>query len=769
MTAHEGASRVASWMIGRRWWVVALWTAVLGALAGGASRVERLLDVGARVEGSESASVDATLRERFDSPFARYAVLVLTGVPAPHTDRGERILREALATVQRVRGVTGTVSWRDAHDSLFLSARGGGTFAIVGLDPGAASPDVMVERVRAATSALAARLRGAHPALALRWSGDVALNYDIRRASALEGQRAEGRALPLTLALLVVAFGSVVAAFLPVIAAVVAIVTALGITALLAVHWPLSILLANIVTMLGLGLGVDYALLIVSRFREELSHGRGRLDAAARAATVAGHTIMLSGSAVLIGFLALALVPLSELRAIAVGGALAVGCSVLVSVTLVPALLAVLGDRVNRGRVRRGASRGAPSERWRRWGGWVVAHPLLVLVLAGTPMLLLAAQARRIRTGLPRSGWLPSSMESARALEDLATMDRAGVAQALRLVVDLPPGASALEGAGWRAVARISRHLARLAHVERVQSLPRLVGADEASPLVRAMLPVRAVRTFVSRDQRSALVELLPRSDVDFPALTAFVRDVRRLDAGQVSGLRGTRLRVGGMPAFNADYEDAIAGATPRVVALVLAGTLLALAVGFRSILIPIKALLLNLLSVAAALGAVVLVFQDGHGAAVVGMPGAMGSLFPALPVLVFCIVFGLSMDYEVFLVARVAEARRAGATEGDAIADGLARTGGVITSAAAVMIVVFAAFMLGGFLVTKVLGFALAAAVCFDATVVRVALGPALLRLAGRWNWWPAAERSLRHVTDVAAPRVTELHRTRLPWTNVR
>jgi RND superfamily putative drug exporter len=192
------------------------------------------------------------------------------------------------------------------------------------------------------------------------------------------------------------------------------------------------------------------------------------------------------------------------------------------------------------------------------------------------------------------------------------------------------------------------------------------------------------------------------------------------------------------MPAFNADYEDAIDGSIGLVIGLVLGGTLLALLVGFRSILIPLKALALNLLSVAAALGAVVLVFQDGHGAALVGLEAGMGGLFPALPVLVFCIVFGLSMDYEVFLVARVAEARNAGMSDADAIAEGLARTGGMITSAAAIMIVVFGAFMLGDFLMIKVLGFALATAVLLDATVVRMAIGPALLSLAGKWNWWP-------------------------------
>jgi putative drug exporter of the RND superfamily len=734
----RGTDGIAGWIVRRRWWVIASWACLLAVLAPAAARVEQVLDVSARVDGSESAAVDALLRDRFDSPFARYAVLVLSGAPSPSTPLGEAVLRATIDEVRRVHGVTGTVSWLDAHDSLFVAPGHDGTFVLVGVDPGSAAPDVMIEPLRAATAALGER-RG-EPGLTFRWTGDIPLNYDIRRTSAREGQRAESRALPLTLAMLLIAFGTVVAAFLPVAIGVACIVAALGAAALLATQWPLSILLANLVSMIGLGLGIDYALLMVSRFREELAAGWTPHAAAAHAARAAGHTILLSGAAVLIGFLALALVPLNELRSVAVGGALVVLFSMLVAVTLLPSLLAVLGSRVNRGRLFRSQTGGAPSERWRGWGRWVAAHPLLVLLVAAAPMLVLAAQVRRISTGLPRSGWLPNSMESARALADLQTMDRAGVVQALRIVVELPEGTSALEGDGWRAVARLGHALAADPRVERVQSLPLLTGANEPGLMLTALLPSEVVRSFVSRDQRLAVVEVLPRSTADFPSLTAFVREIRRTDVQSITGVRGVRLHVGGMPAFNADYEDAITGALPLVVALVLGGTFVALLVGFRSVLIPIKALALNTLSVAAALGAVVLVFQDGHGVRMAGLSAGMGSLFPALPVLVFCIVFGLSMDYEVFLVARVAEARRAGADEGESIAEGLARTGGVVTSAAAIMIVVFAAFMLGGFLMTKVLGFALAAAVLFDATAVRMAIGPALLRLAGRWNWWPGA-----------------------------
>ncbi|HET7456922.1 MAG TPA: MMPL family transporter, partial [Gemmatimonadaceae bacterium] len=323
----------------------------------------------------------------------------------------------------------------------------------------------------------------------------------------------------------------------------------------------------------------------------------------------------------------------------------------------------------------------------------------------------------------------------------LAAMGRSGVVQTVRVVLELPPGASAFDDAGWRATARLDSVLAADPRVARTRSLPALLpGGAPASLLPLIPGDVRAV--FVSRDERAALVELVPREGIAPADLTTLVLSLRSADAARLTGLADARLAVGGLPAFNADYESAIAGRTPLVVALVLGGTFVVLLVGFRSVLVPLKAIALNLVSVGGAFGAVTLVFQDGHGARLVGLAAPLDGTFPAVPLLVFCIVFGLSMDYEVFLVSRVAEARRAGAGERDALAEGMARTGRVITSAAAIMIVVFAAFTVGDFVLMKILGFALAVAVLLDATVVRAALGPALLALAGRWNWWPGHER---------------------------
>jgi RND superfamily putative drug exporter len=220
--------------------------------------------------------------------------------------------------------------------------------------------------------------------------------------------------------------------------------------------------------------------------------------------------------------------------------------------------------------------------------------------------------------------------------------------------------------------------------------------------------------------------------------VTEFVRQIRATDPQTMTAVSGARFIVGGVPAFTADDEDAVAGNLPRVVLSVVAATLLVLALAFRSALIPLKAVLLNLLSVSGAIGAAVLVFQDGYGSSLLGLAHPLKGGFPILPVLVFGAVFGLSMDYEVFLVTRIVDGHRAGLTDGAALAEGLASTGRVITLAAAVMVAVFGGFVLGDFVLVKILGFALGIAVLIDASVVRLALGPALICLAGRFNWWP-------------------------------
>lgn len=742
------ADAVVAGVVRHRRWVIALWVAIAAALIPAARRVDQALIVaGARSGYSEAADVERRLTTDFVSPFGRYAVLVVTGVPSPTTPDGQIALAAVTTALDSTPDVARTLSYLSTHDTTFVGSGGNGTFIIVGLSRQSRSTDDWILGLRATGARVQTALRARYAAATLQWTGNAALNYDVRATTMTDAARAERRIVPITLVLLVLVFGGVVAAVVPLIAAGLAIVVCLGVATHIAAVWPLTLIVRNVATMMGLGVGIDYGLLMVSRFREATATGLAPVAAATDALRHAGHTILVSAAAVVISFAALLIVPAAELRSIATGGLLVVGAAALIATTLLPALLAALGPRLELLRVwrRRGSASAGPREAvdrpssyWHTWGRWTALHPWTTLAVGAVPLLLLGAQARRLNANMPSGDWLPRHAQSAEATRSLVGMGKSGLINALRILVVLPDSARALTPRGWAATARVARVLAADPRVASVRSLPTTTGAVRPTPNFLAILSPDVIRTFVSRDQRTAVVEVIPREGVPLSAVVALVRWLHRTPGARVADLAGTRLLVGGLPAFNAEYQEAVGARTVTIVGLVVAGTIVALLIGFRSVLVPLKAVVLNLLSVAAALGATVLVFQDGHGVRLLGLAGPVDGLFPAVPIIVFSIVFGLSMDYEVFLVSRVAEAHRMGADAVTAVAEGLGRTGGVITSAAAIMIVVFAACALSEFLLIKILGFALAVAVLIDATLVRVAVGPALLRLAGRWNWWP-------------------------------
>ena len=723
----------------RRFWAAGIVLAVAIALLPFSFHAERHLETATRVEGSEAESVRQELASRFRSPFVDRVVLVVQGLPPADSEEGEQALATIVARLRDEPGVSGVVSHLELRDPIFLG-QGGGTFVLVGLASTEGPVESLVPRLHELASSLQNQLRARYPAAKLELTGEIPLNFDIRKASADDVQRAESLVIPATLALLLVAFGSLVAAVIPLAVGQLAIAITLAITGFLAQRWHLSILVQNLATMLGLGLGIDYALLMVSRFREAISAGLDGPAASVIAAHKAGRTLLISASTVAIGFLALLTVPISEIRSIGVAGFLVAGISVLLTNTLVPTVLALLGPRINAGRLPFTPSLDPyraelTGTRWRKWGKVIVAHPLIALFLAGTPLLLLAWQATRLDTSVPQGDWLPKSAESVQALHTLERMDRVGVVYSMRLMVELPADSIAQTDAGWNTLDRLSKRLAGDPRSARVISITTIAEGNRSA---LSDLSRETRRTFLSSDGRAALLEVLPASSVSLRDQVNWVRELRKTGAATLIGVPGPTLRIGGIPALNADYQTIVEDRFAPVTALVVGGTLLALLCGFRSLFAAVKAILLNLLSVAASFGALVLVFQDGHGISFLGVSGGTGSIFPLVPIVTFAIVFGLSMDYEVFLVARVLEARRSGLSEVEAIPEGMARTAGLITSAAAIMIVVFAAFTFGNFLVVKMIGFTLAVAVFIDATLVRIVIGPALLRIAGDWNWWP-------------------------------
>jgi putative drug exporter of the RND superfamily len=723
-----------------RFWLAAAGCCLILGLVGQSFHVQGRLETAARVEGSEAERVDRQLAEHFGSPFVHRAVLVIQGLPPADSEDGKKTLAEFSAALRQEAAVAGTFSYVDWSDPIFLG-RGGGTFILIGLTGSNDLVDAAIPKLRERAAGLRRQFQNRYPQLKFELTGEMPLNFDLRKISSDDVHKAENRILPLVLVLLLLSFASVVAALLPLAVGVLATLMTLGAAAFLSRWWHLSILLQNIATMLGLGLGIDYALLMVSRYREALAGGHSANAAAVIAARHAGRTLVISASTVAIGFAALLVIPVSDVRSIGAAGFLVAGSCLLLANLILPALLALLGRRVDLGRLAflqwADPNSSGANNRWRAWTRMVIARPWLALILAASPLLWLASQALQIAPGLPRIDWLPQAAESVQGLHSLGAMGRTDIVDSVRVILELPPGSEVSTYAGWSAIRQLAARLGGDKRAERVISLPSLLGRDQG-PSFLPLLPAETRRNFMQRDGRATLLELLPASGVSTTEQGRWVQELRDADAGELSGVAGATLRIGGIGAMNADYDSVIRSGLPRVACFVLGSTLLTLLLGFRAVAVAVKAIALNLLTVAAALGALVWVFQEGHGSPLFGITAGTGAVFSIVPIVAFAVVFGLSMDYEVFLVARVLEARRNGFSETDAIVEGVAKTGGLITSAAAIMIVVFAAFAFGNVLVIKMLGFTLAVAVLIDATLVRMVVGPALLRLGGDWNWWP-------------------------------
>ncbi|MFZ3369765.1 MAG: MMPL family transporter, partial [Candidatus Sulfotelmatobacter sp.] len=554
-----------------RLWVSGIVLAAAIALLPFSFHAERHLETATRVEGSQAETVRQELANRFRSPFVDQVVLVIQGLPPADSEEGAQALEPIVTALREQPGVSGVVSYLDSRDPIFLG-RGGGTFVLMGLTSTDGPVELLVPKLHQLASSLGNQLRGRYPAVKLELTGEIPLNFDIRKASSDDVQRGESLVIPATLALLLVAFGSLIAALIPLAVGQLAIATTMAITGFLALRWHLSILVQNLATMLGLGLGIDYALLMVSRFREAISAGHNGPAASVIAAHQAGRTLLISASTVAIGFLALLTVPISEIRSIGVAGFLVAGMSVLLTNTIVPTALALLGPRINIGRLpftpKLDAHRAERTGiRWRQWGKVIVAHPWLALFVAGTPLLLLAWQVRRLDTSVPRGDWLPPAAESVHALHTLRRMDREGVVESLRIIVELPTDSIAQTDAGWNVLDRLTKRLASDPRSGRVISITTIAEGNRSSLLD---ISRETRRTFLSSDGRAALIEVLPASSVSLRDQVNWVRELRKTGALALTGVPSATLLVGGIPALNADYETIIRDRFPSVTALVV-------------------------------------------------------------------------------------------------------------------------------------------------------------------------------------------------------
>ena len=684
-----------------------------------------------------SAQAQASLRDDLEFPTNTAAVFFRITSGHEYVEPGaRRLIGDAIARVSAVSGVRQVIS--PELNSRQLGRSGRTAYALVTLDTEAGSGGAQLVELERASSVVQ---RDGISVETLVVSADSFFR-DLQDATTNDLQRAELVTLPIAALTLLLVFGSVVAASLPVIAG--AATTVLGLGGILALSFPadMSVFTLNLSSMLALGLGTDYALFLVSRFREEMDRGATTSQAVERAVATAGRAVFFSAGMVLAGLAGLLSFRIAFLRSLGFAGLAAVAAAVLVSMTLLPALLAVLGPRIDSWRIwgRDANADGATNGFWARVAGLVLKRPWPVLFVSIVVLLGAAVPFLSARLSTPDARILPVDSVSRRAANLMAEEFDAGGAAPL-LVVAHAPG-KITEPGQLSVLTDLTRALQDDPRVARVDSLvsldPRLTRAQYELLFARPELSpdqwARGLANAIARGN-TTLLQVVPARDPLGPEIAGLVDSLRLTVPAP-----GWRLEVAGVSASAIDLTRSLYGGFPYVVALILATTYGLLFLTFRSVLLPLKAVLMNLLSLGASYGALVAVFQMGL---LSGLPAPfafpqMGYVEATLPILLFCTLFGLSMDYEVFLLSRIREEFLSTGDNSRSVTVGLQASGRVITGAAAIVVAVAGSFSLAADVVQiKALGLGIAIAVLVDATLVRGLLVPATLHLFGAWNWW--------------------------------
>jgi RND superfamily putative drug exporter len=685
---HRVIRRIGDASARRPWVTIGVWVvaaAIVMGLAGtaGGSFADDLV-----APGSQSEEAMQLLQERFPEAAGGSAMAVFA---APDGERLEGHRPAIDAAVARIAEVAHVATVADPFTAGTVSADGRIGFAQIAFDR--PSTELGPAPLAAIADALAPpRQTG----VAAELGGDAAF---INAETETSGAEAAG--LLAALIVLVVAFGTIVAALVPIALTLVAVAAGLGGITLLANAMDVSSAAPTIGAMIGLGVGIDYALFIVARYREHRAAGQDNPTALSNAMGSAGSAVLFAGGTVVVAMAALVLTGLGFLASIGLSTSLVVLFAVATALTLLPALLSLLGDRVDAGRLagRRRPVRRAEDTAWRRFAHRVSGRPWPYLAVASMLLLTLAAPALAMKTGFPDAGDDPTSTTHRRAYDLLAEGFGPGFNAPLLLVVDLRrPGVEA------QAIPALS---------ERIAADPgiAMVGEPQTSP---------AGDTVV-----------LPTIPTTAPADAETSETLKR-----VRGLLPANVAVSGLTAMTDDLTEQLTDTLPIFVAAILAASFLLLMVVFRSIAVPLKAAVMNLLSIGGAYGVVVAVFQWGWLKDLFNLEETYLIVSP-LPTIFFAVLFGLSMDYEVFLLSRIREAYDATGDNTESVARGTAATGRVITSAALIMTVVFLSFVANPSALVKMIGLGLSTAIVLDATIVRMVMVPATMALLGRANWW--------------------------------
>ncbi|MDJ0924130.1 MAG: MMPL family transporter [Acidimicrobiia bacterium] len=685
------------------WWTITAWIAVLATsfmLAGSLDSV--LTEEGELSVSTESETADDLIAAHFPSNEPPQEYVVVESVQFDSTDQAFGSHVGALVEDLRVTDNVGSaVSYLDGVPGL-VSTDGRTALIVATLSGDGDASDLVVPMLGVVEAANTADFR-------ITTVGDGSINNEFGTLADETLQRGEMLGLPVALVILVVVFGAAVAAGIPLILAIVSILVSIGMTVIVGQAFELSFFVVNMITMIGLAVGIDYSLFVVQRFREERATGHTVLESVERAGDSATRAVFFSGTTVVIALLGLLYMPDSVMRSLGIGAILVVIAAVAAALTLLPAVLGLLGDRVNKGKVP-GLSGTAYHEGggrfWHKITGAVTARPLVSMLLAGGLLLALASPYLGLSTGQNFIESLPEDSPGRHAFGVLNEEFNTG-AITTSIVIDAP-------AADQDVAAAIATLTAEL----------------EANPAYGDIAVIPSV------DGEIVVVEAATKLDPSTNEARAAVAALRTESITAAFGERVGDVYVTGTAAGTVDYVEIIDTRMPIIFVFVLGLSFVLLMIVFRSVVVPIKAIVMNLLSVGAAYGLLVAVFQNGIGADLLGFQQT-DVIEAWIPLFLFAVLFGLSMDYHIFLLSRIKERYDITGDNDESVAFGLGSTGAIITGAALIMVAVFGGFAAGDLVMFQQMGFGLAVAIILDATIVRSVLVPATMKLLGDRNWY--------------------------------
>ncbi|MBA2474689.1 MAG: MMPL family transporter [Actinobacteria bacterium] len=684
-----------------RWIVLAVWLAIFAASAVAMSGLSDLLTNRFTLPGTDTARAEKLLEEHFGQTSTGSFSLVVRG-RAGSAETLVPEVREAAARAASRLPTSRVAGVQPVSDAVVTAT------IVSNLEP--ADAKLHTDDMREAVGAIA----GAEVFL----SGQAAIEHDLDPVFARDLKVGELYiAIPIALVILMFVFGSL-AFLVPFLFAAAAIPATLGIIWIFANFMELTTYLQNLVMLIGFGIAVDYSLLVVYRYREELRAGGSKTDALVRTMQTAGRAVVFSGTAVAIGLALMLFMPLPFMRGFGLGGLIIPAVSVVCALTLLPVLLYLLAGPLDRVRLiprSLAARRDAEDNAWWRLAHAIMRRPALFAAATITLLLALAVPVFALEVGPGSNRGIPQDLEGVRGLNVIAEAVGEGALAPTAILVDTGRAGGARDPRIRDAVGRLSRNLR----------------ADREVAAVR----FGQGRQFVDPTGRYLNIEVIGRSEYGQRPALDFVGRLRGDIVPGADFPHGAEVYAGGGPPSGVDFLALTYGAFPWLVLAVLVLTYVLLLRAFRSVILPLKAILLNLLSIGAAYGLLVIVFKLGAGQ-VVGLE-TFDQIEGWIPVFVFAMVFGLSMDYEVFLVSRMREEWDAGRPNEDAVADGLAKTGRIVTAAGLIMFAAFMGFVAGSIIGLQQFGFGLAAAILIDVTIVRALLVPSAMKLFGRWNWW--------------------------------